>query len=324
MNLSGWMDEDRNRMAAQKMPTGWRRMLLGAVLAAAVALAPGTVSAQDKYAIPGIDSGAAAVEGSGPQIDSSTAPAGYSNFLVKVVVLGGWAMWPLLALSVLMVGVGIFCLIDLSPRNFFPERLLSALQQDVDRVDLAGTLAHAGKSATCLGRVMHGAAEYIGDRGYRMLDDNGLYDTMAEVSQFFNQGRVRTINILSVIAQSAPMIGLLGTVSGMIKAFDKLGQKGMGDPAQLAANISEALWTTAAGLVIALPALYLYSYFRDRLTSLVGQTDRHAYRLLNRLRRVLVSQTTTPPDSGAMQPGKPPDPALDPQPREPEPETHSD
>ena len=137
---------------------------------------------------------------------------------------------------------------------------------------------------------MYGAAEYVGDRGYQVLDDNGLYDSMADASQEFNRGRARTINYLSVIAQAAPMLGLLGTVSGMIKAFDKLGDEGT-NPSQLATNISEALLTTASGLVIALPALFFYFFFRDMLTGYVSRTDRHAFRLLNTLRRSIVAQT---------------------------------
>ena len=81
------------------------------------------------------------------------------------------------------------------------------------------------------------------------------------------------------------MMGLLGTVSGMIKAFGTLGNKGMGDPSLLAANISEALVTTAAGLVIALPAIFLYFFFRDRLEELITRCEEFGVEMLNELRR---------------------------------------
>ncbi|MEM1295036.1 MAG: MotA/TolQ/ExbB proton channel family protein, partial [Verrucomicrobiota bacterium] len=158
--------------------------------------------------------------------------------------------------------------------------------------------------------------EFIGDRGYQVLDDNGLYDAMADASQEFNRGRARTINYLSVIAQASPMIGLLGTVSGMIKAFDQLGGEGMGDPASLATNISEALFTTAAGLVIAVPSLFVYYFFRDRLAHYVAVTDKEAYRLLNSLRRAIVakhsggaSPAAQPQAAPAPAPAAQPDPA---------------
>ena len=73
----------------------------------------------------------------------------------------------------------------------------------------------------------------------------------------------------------------------MIKAFASLGTSGMGNPKVLAANISEALWTTASGLVIALPAVFLYYFFRDKLTTKVAEVDKHASRMLNSLRRTV-------------------------------------
>jgi len=79
------------------------------------------------------------------------------------------------------------------------------------------------------------------------------------------------VNYFSILAQASPMLGLLGTVSGMIKAFSTMGREGMGDPTLLAGHISEALVTTACGLIIALPALFCYFVFRNRLTQLISQ-----------------------------------------------------
>jgi biopolymer transport protein ExbB len=79
------------------------------------------------------------------------------------------------------------------------------------------------------------------------------------------------VNYFSIIAQAAPMLGLLGTVSGMIKAFGTMGREGMGDPTKLATHISEALITTATGLTIAIPALFCFFVFRNRLAQLVGK-----------------------------------------------------
>ena len=81
------------------------------------------------------------------------------------------------------------------------------------------------------------------------------------------------------------MVGLLGTVSGMIKAFATLKQAGMGDPGQLAGNISEALVTTASGLIVALPAIFMFFYFRDKMVALVAEVDKNCGKILNTLRR---------------------------------------
>jgi biopolymer transport protein ExbB len=81
---------------------------------------------------------------------------------------------------------------------------------------------------------------------------------------------VRTkISYLNTIATIAPMLGLLGTVSGMIKAFGNIATMGMGNASVLADNISEALITTAGGLVIAIPAMALFFFFRNRLNELM-------------------------------------------------------
>jgi len=81
------------------------------------------------------------------------------------------------------------------------------------------------------------------------------------------------INFLSLITGVAPMIGLLGTVSGMIGAFQKIGMGGMGKPEQLAGNIGEALITTATGLTIAIPAMFAYFLFRNSLSRIVRDAE---------------------------------------------------
>ncbi len=300
--------------------------------------------AQDEFSIPGVDDPAAVSQPSGGDSTASSdsdgetkrsEPEEYGNFLEKLIKVGGVFIWPLIFLSVVVAGLCVYSLIDLSVRNFAPEKTIKDLREDMEHGDVVGGKDRAERSKTCLGQVMAGGLEFIGDRGYQVLDDNALYDAMAEASQEFNRGRARTINYLSVIAQSSPMIGLLGTVSGMIKAFDKLGGEGMGDPASLATNISEALFTTAAGLVIAVPSLFAYYYFRDRLAHFVAVTDKEAYRLLNTLRRAIVAshasagagtppaQAYAPPVEHAPEPAPAAPEPYQPQPYQPKPHTPS-
>jgi biopolymer transport protein ExbB len=158
----------------------------------------------------------------------------------------------------------------------------------MDEGDFERAMTTSEASPTCLGQIVHGATGYIADRGYEVLDGDAIYDLMADAGQEFNRKRARTINYLSVISQAAPMLGLLGTVSGMVKAFDALSRKG-DQSKELALNISEALMTTASGLVIALPSIFLYYFFRDKLVELIGNSDRHASRMLTSLRRVVYS-----------------------------------
>jgi biopolymer transport protein ExbB len=95
----------------------------------------------------------------------------------------------------------------------------------------------------------------------------------------------RYLNTLGTIAAISPLLGLLGTVTGMIRTFSALTVGGVGDPAALAGGISESLITTAAGLMVAIPALIAYRYLRGRIDALVVQMEQEAIALVEALHR---------------------------------------
>ncbi|MCF7816443.1 MAG: MotA/TolQ/ExbB proton channel family protein [Kiritimatiellales bacterium] len=99
-----------------------------------------------------------------------------------------------------------------------------------------------------------------------------------EVTQY-----MKPIDYLSIIGATAPMLGLLGTVSGMIKAFQTIGSQGMGKPEVLAGNIGEALVTTATGLIIAIPAMLFYYFFRNNFIKSTATLGRNIGALLDTL-----------------------------------------
>ena len=90
----------------------------------------------------------------------------------------------------------------------------------------------------------------------------------------------RFIPTLGTIASVSPLLGLLGTVVGMIRTFNALSVAGAGNPMALAGGIAEALITTAAGLTVAIPALLAYKYLRGRVTNLVVQMEKEAIKLV--------------------------------------------
>jgi biopolymer transport protein ExbB len=92
---------------------------------------------------------------------------------------------------------------------------------------------------------------------------------------------MKPINFLSIIGGTAPMLGLLGTVSGMIKAFALIAQGNMGDPAKLAGAIGEALITTATGLVIAIPAMISYFLFKNNFIKTMSTMGRMVGHYMN-------------------------------------------
>ena len=103
----------------------------------------------------------------------------------------------------------------------------------------------------------------------------------------------RYLDTLGTIAAISPLLGLLGTVIGMVKVFTAIMTHGVGDPAVLAGGIAEALITTAAGLTVAIPALIGYRYYRNRVDSLVVDMEKEAIKLVEALHRRQDKTTVT-------------------------------
>lgn len=240
--------------------------------------------------IPGMEE--TAVEA--PTATASTPPSGEVN-LLGMVKAGGWSMWVLGSFSFGLMGLLIFCVIDLNKKKKFQDpELVEALKADMQAGNLEGSWQRVQTDTTCLGSIMLAGYNYLYDYGTETVGSEHHQDVMADAALKYNRGSVRLINYFSVLAQAAPMMGLLGTVSGMIGAFGKLSQGGTGDPSLFAGNISEALITTASGLLIALPAIFCYFFFRDRLQSMVAECEETAEELIGDLRRALLgSQNAT-------------------------------
>ncbi len=263
------------------------RFLLSKLVVIGIFFSAVSLFAQEDFSVPGLDA---------PKKAAPTAPAaGTTPGTVEVedsslwgmVKKGGWAMWPLGLLSVAAIALSIYFLMDFKAANFAPRELVSRLEGKLAEGDLAGAGDLARNSPACLGAVMFNGTEYVRDRGWEVLNGEVIYDVLADASLDANRGRAAALNYLSLIAQSAPMLGLLGTVSGMIGAFGTMARLGMGNPSLLSGNISEALITTAAGLVIAIPVTFGYFFFRDRLTKMISATEKEAGRLINLLRKAV-------------------------------------
>ena len=95
----------------------------------------------------------------------------------------------------------------------------------------------------------------------------------------------RNLGTLGTIAAISPLLGLTGTVFGMIRTFAIISEKGIAHPSQLAGGISEALITTATGLVVAIPTLIFYNYFTNKADRLILEIEKHSYRVVETLKR---------------------------------------
>ena len=213
--------------------------------------------------------------------DAAASNGGGLN-LWQLLAQGGWAMWPLGACSLATLVLIIHAARETRRVRFIPDSMLPRLDDSLGRGDVGAARTLIAGDRTVLARVLAQALtrarpELPGANKMRIEEGvaEGIEHEDAAIGQW--------INYLNVVATVAPMIGLLGTVSGMIGAFQAISGGGMGRPELLAGDIGEALITTATGLVIGIPAMIAYFILRNRLGNQVMATVQTATRLVDRL-----------------------------------------
>ncbi|NCG08806.1 MAG: MotA/TolQ/ExbB proton channel family protein [Verrucomicrobia bacterium] len=177
---------------------------------------------------------------------------------------GGWAMYPLLAFSVALVGLAVYCALLIKESRFTQPEAVEAMKQAIESGDPEKGLKACRDNEGYMTEILAIAFDTIED-GHRSVA--AVNEAMEERAGKILAKPLVFVQYLQVIASISPMIGLLGTVSGMVKAFRNIAAQGLGKPELLANNISEALVTTASGLLIAIPALMAYFYFKNKYLS---------------------------------------------------------
>ncbi|MDT0635890.1 MotA/TolQ/ExbB proton channel family protein [Spectribacter hydrogenoxidans] len=194
----------------------------------------------------------------------------------ELVVAGGWVMLPLLLCSIGALAIGLERAWALRVSLVLPARIDQRLDSLAARPLSAGELKSLHEDSP-LGRILAAGLAVRGD------DPRVIRERIEEAGREVVHELERYLNTLGTIAAVAPLLGLLGTVIGMIKVFAAITAAGVGDAQPLAGGISEALLTTAAGLCVAIPALVLYRTLRGRVDDLVMRMETRAIRLADRL-----------------------------------------
>jgi biopolymer transport protein ExbB len=186
-------------------------------------------------------------------------PAVHTKTLWEQIVEGGWVMFPIGACSILtlyLIGDGVIRVT--SPKKLLPPDQVAAVRSLFKQGKYLDAYNLCKANPSAFGNVCRVAVSQLGEG--KTAVEEGIVAEMAK-----ENSRIQTfVSYLSVIGVCTPMIGLLGTVTGMIKAFATLGSSGIGDPASLSGAIGEVLIATASGLFIAIPAFGSFYYLRNR------------------------------------------------------------
>lgn len=202
--------------------------------------------------------------------------------LLDMLKAGGWAMFPLGLLSVATVGFTVFNFIAIRHQNFIDDDVVEKLDAAVSEMDIdkAHQICLDNPSPTT--NTFNYGLDQVRKSG---ISNEAVEKAFENASTKELSGAYFIISYLSIIAAIAPMVGLLGTVSGMVKAFNSIATQGMGKPELLADNISEALITTATGMSIAIPAMFFFFFFRNRYGKIVAEVNLTLGRLYTDLLR---------------------------------------
>ena len=197
--------------------------------------------------------------------------------MIDLIKAGGWLMYPILACSVIALTIVLERLWALRKSRVLPPVLIDALRQASQgsfRLD-----EDEGRQVlrSPLGRIV--AAALKNRSKGRDIVKESVEDTGRHVLHELE----RYLNTLGTIAAITPLLGLLGTVFGMIEVFTVISLQGSGNTEMLAGGISKALLTTAGGLAVAIPSLLFYRYFRGKIDALVVRMEEEAIRLISLL-----------------------------------------
>ncbi len=195
----------------------------------------------------------------------------------EIIRAGGGFMWPIILCSVAAVAIILERLWTLQSGRVIPADLAEKVWKWVEADQLNDKLILAIERNSPLGKLLaiglnnrHKPRALLMER----LEDSGRH-VVQELERF--------LNTLGTIAAVTPLLGLLGTVMGIIHAFNAITAHGTGDPRVLSGGIGEALITTAAGLTVAIPSLIAYRFLRGKVERLVVQMEKEAMKLVDAL-----------------------------------------
>jgi len=195
--------------------------------------------------------------------------------VLHIIEAAGWPIWPLIIASIIALGIIVERAWSLQRGRIVPRELLSDVAQEVKQHGVSQDLLNRLAQGALLGRVFA-----VGLRNIRSSREV-MKESLEEAGRVAVHDLERFLTTLGTIASLAPIMGLLGTVVGMIEIFGSQGGPGMSSsPQQLAHGISVALYNTAFGLIVAIPSMIFFRHYRAKVDGLVVEMETQAIKLI--------------------------------------------
>ncbi|WP_240928089.1 MotA/TolQ/ExbB proton channel family protein [Thalassoroseus pseudoceratinae] len=279
--------------AGATLSVSWSMLLCGALACGAftaTAFTPAAVYAQEEEEA--ADDGADA----GGEEAADDAPAPKESFLSYAIRASGFFGLLLLILSFIMVALIMMNTLQVRRDNLMPAGFIDDFEQRLTQKDYQGAYETAKADDSFIARVLAAGLSKL-NRGYEEAAEG-----MQEVGEEENMALEHRLSYLALIGTIAPMLGLMGTVYGMIQSFQTIAtSKTSPKPSELAGGISTALFTTIEGLAVAIPAMVFYSLLRNRVQRLVLEVGMVSEGLMSRF-----STVNKKPAAGAAAPAAAP------------------
>ena len=193
----------------------------------------------------------------------------------ELVKSGGWLMLPIIFCSIVSISIIAERFWSLRREKVLPDHLVANVWSALKSNKLSRSDIEALSKESALGKILSAGLVNRNESRERIkecIEERGR-EVVHELERF--------LNTLGTIAAISPLLGLLGTVIGMISVFAAITQHGVGDPAALAGGISEAMITTAAGLTVAIFSLVFYRYFRRKVDGIVVVMEQEAIKMVD-------------------------------------------
>lgn len=216
------------------------------------------------------------------QGEPTSTEAPYEISLWNTIAAGGAIGLLIILVSLAAVALIVENFLTIRRDRILPAHLIETIQGHIQDKQYGQAQQACQGEGSFLAQVVGAGLGQI-DAMFGFFD---MQNTMQEVSEREVSKLYRKLEYLSFIASTSPMLGLLGTVTGMISAFNEIARtEGAARPSQLAGGISEALVTTCLGLVVAIPALFFVAFFRRRIDHFVAETEVVVEKLMGHFRR---------------------------------------